>query len=411
MQLRNRIKSMTGWIHATLLLAIIIPVLYALGMKQEKSIETVLYYKSLLILFPIIVTSVAINKCKKLINYIIICIITIAIVGLSAWLLGPVLTNNKLMWGYVIIIMFETIMVIVFRFTDRMHKIKSKETNMVNNPYWEPEYDLLNKPSILGNAIFVIVYLLCKNFDNPHMCNVALISSIIYLIVLILYKYIDNTEEYLSQNNTVRNVPIKRLYVISGNFLAIFILLLGISVIPSLLTINKRQYEDYRAWVLEREVDYSDLENEQSSKTTKDPFLEYVEEEGEPKEAPIWLNIFFYLLGSGIMVAIVIVIIKKIRENFHIFREAYDENGDIVEELKESEVVESKVDSDKNEVRNDSEREKIRRQYRKVIKKHRKEPPLGYETPLEIEIGAGIAETDEGKELHVRYEKARYGKI
>ncbi|WP_455717869.1 hypothetical protein [Anaerosporobacter sp.] len=409
--MRNRIKSMTGWIHATLLLAIIIPVLYALGMKQEKSIETVLYYKSLLILFPIIVTSVAINKCKKLINYIIICIITIAIVGLSAWLLGPVLTNNKLMWGYVIIIMFETIMVIVFRFTDRMHKIKSKETNMVNNPYWEPEYDLLNKPSILGNAIFVIVYLLCKNFDNPHMCNVALISSIIYLIVLILYKYIDNTEEYLSQNNTVRNVPIKRLYVISGNFLAIFILLLGISVIPSLLTINKRQYEDYRAWVLEREVDYSDLENEQSSKTTKDPFLEYVEEEGEPKEAPIWLNIFFYLLGSGIMVAIVIVIIKKIRENFHIFREAYDENGDIVEELKESEVVESKVDSDKNEVRNDSEREKIRRQYRKVIKKHRKEPPLGYETPLEIEIGAGIAETDEGKELHVRYEKARYGKI
>lgn len=412
MQLRNTIKSMTGWIHATLLFAIVIPVIYALGMHQEKSIENNLYYKNLLILFPIIVTSFAINKCKKLWNYIVICTITFVIVGLSAWLLGPVITNNNLLWGYVIIIMAETLMIMCFRFGDRMHRIKLKET-MENNPYWEPEHDLLNKPNIFGIVVFVLIYLLCKNFNNPHMCNVALVSAIIYLFTLVIYKYIDKTEEYLSQNNIVSNVPIKRIYGISSSFLAIFILLLAISVIPSFFTINKRQYRDYRTWILERDVDYSELDNdiEQSNKASKDPMQEFIEKQGPPKETVIWLKVFMYLLGLGIMVVILLAIIKKIRENFHIFRDTYDENGDIVEELEEPDVVESKLISDKKEVRNDSERERIRRQYRKVIKKHRKKPPLCYETPYEIELGAGIAQTDEGKELHARYEKARYGKI
>lgn len=56
-----------------------------------------------------------------------------------------------------------------------------------------------------------------------------------------------------------------------------------------------------------------------------------------------------------------------------------------------------------------SEGDKVRSQYRRYIRKHRKDRPAPYETPKEIEMAAGIADTDEGKELHYKYEKVRYG--
>ena len=53
---------------------------------------------------------------------------------------------------------------------------------------------------------------------------------------------------------------------------------------------------------------------------------------------------------------------------------------------------------------------KIRRVYRKFIRKHRKERPAVYETPREIELAAGVADTPEGQKLHEEYELARYGR-
>ena len=57
-----------------------------------------------------------------------------------------------------------------------------------------------------------------------------------------------------------------------------------------------------------------------------------------------------------------------------------------------------------------SDEEKVRRQYRRYIRKHRKDRPEPYETPEEIEIAAGVANTEEGKELHGQYERVRYGR-
>ena len=56
-----------------------------------------------------------------------------------------------------------------------------------------------------------------------------------------------------------------------------------------------------------------------------------------------------------------------------------------------------------------SEGDKVRIQYRRYIKKHRKDRPAPYETPQEIEVAAGVADSVEGKELHYKYEKVRYG--
>lgn len=56
-----------------------------------------------------------------------------------------------------------------------------------------------------------------------------------------------------------------------------------------------------------------------------------------------------------------------------------------------------------------TEEDRVRRLYRKFIRKHRKELPAIYETPTEIELAAGVADTEEGKAMHEKYEQARYG--
>ncbi len=406
--MRKTIKVLAGWIHATLILALVIPMIYAMGLSQTDSMEGKFYAKSLIIVIPVVLTSLAIKYCKNLLSYLVISSFLFAAMLYLAWRLLPVGSDGIIMWGYVVFIMVETLLIIIMRFFDRIDAKNNHEENMAASPYWNPEYNLLDKPNIFILIYFFIVYLICKNFDNPSVCNAAFISAIIYLLITILYEYIVRTEEYLSLNKRVCNLPSKRIYGISSSALAIFLLLLMIFIVPALLTINQRQYTDIREWVAERQVDYSELEEQGVAEGWPDPMEAYIAEQGPPRELPFWINIIFYVVEICVIIFFIFIVIKVVYSTFHEFQDTYDENGDIVEALKKTYEEEKKLP--KRENGKVSEREKIRRHYRKVIRKHRKEKPYPYETPLEIETKAGIADSEEGKQLHVQYEKARYGK-
>lgn len=408
--MRKTIKVLAGWIHATLILALMIPLIYAMGMSQTASIEVNLYAKCLIIAFPVVLTSLAIKYCRNLLTYLVISSFVFAAVFYLAYRLVPVDSDGITMWGYVVIIMVETLLIIIMRFFDRIDAKSNHEDNMASSPYWSPEYNLLDKPNIFLLIYFFIIYLICKNFDNPAVCNAAFISAIIYLLITILYEYIVRTEEYLSLNKRVCNLPSKRIYGISSGVLALFLLLLMIFIIPSLLTINQRQYTDFRKWLAERTVDYGDLEPESAEAIEQlpNPMGDFIVEQGPPKQLPFWIDIIFYMVEACVIIFFVILALKGVYGTFHKFQDTYDDNGDIVETLEKT-VVEEKV-KPKKEKGKGSEREEIRRHYRNVIKKHRKEKPYPHETPLEIEMKAGIADSDEGKQLHILYEKARYGK-
>lgn len=409
--MRKTIKILAGWIHATLILAIVIPVIYALGTSRSKDIEGILYIKCLLIAIPVIGTGIAIKKCKNLFTYLVICILLFAGVFLSAWYLTPINNEGNIMWGYLVIIMVETFLVMLMRLMDRIDAKSDHKDNLAPSPYWSPERNLLDKPSIFMLTYFFIIYIVCKNFDNAYVCNEALISSIIYLFITILYEYIFRTEEYLSLNKRVCNLPSKRIYGIGSSALALFLLLLTIFILPSILTIKQRQYKDFNKWLAEREIDYSELiqEPERPEGGWSNPMGEFIEEQGPPKQLPLWVNYLFYMVEFLILAGVIFAALRGIYHAFHTFQDSYDENGDIVEKLEKSDIVEKKPF--KKEDKKDTDKEKIRRQYRKVIRKHRKEKPYPYETPLEIETEAGIAGSEEGKRLHVQYEEARYGRF
>ncbi len=410
--MRKTIKVLAGWIHATLILALVIPLIYAMGMSQAASTEVKLYAKCLIIAFPVVLTSLAIKYCKNLLSYLMICIFIFAAVFYMAWWLVPVDPDGTTMWGYVVMIILQTLLIIIMRFFDRVDAKSSHEEDMVSSPYWNPEYNLLDKPNVFLLIYFFIIYVICKNFDNPAVCNAAFISAIIYLFITILYEYIVRTEEYLSLNKRVCNLPSKRIYGISSGVLALFLLLLMIFTIPSLLTIHQRQYTDFRKWLEGRTIDYGDLisESEKAQGNMPNPLGEFIMEQGPPKELPFWVDILFYIVEAGVIIFFIILVLKGVYGTFHKFKDTYDENGDIVEALEKTEVEESEKKLSKEKNGKISEREKVRRHYRKVIKKHRKETPYPHETPLEIEVKAGIADSEEGKQLHILYEKSRYGR-
>ena len=87
--LKERVKQILEWIHATLLFPLWIPVLYELADMQGKEYEHILCIKSFLIVIPVVVTGIAVKKCKSLFAYIGACVASAVLVIFLAWILQP----------------------------------------------------------------------------------------------------------------------------------------------------------------------------------------------------------------------------------------------------------------------------------------------------------------------------------
>lgn len=407
--MRNRIKKATGWLHATLIMAIITPLLYALGAEQQDTIGQTLYLKCLLIAFPIVITDLAIEKCRGLFSYLIISIVTFAATGIIGLRIAGPIRESVLFWGYMLLLLGETAFVIICRIISRLQKKEEKDAARGEDPSWRPAHDALREPAFPLLIYFLAVYSVALNVDNPSVCNAALFSTALYTPVTFLYHYICETENYLSLNKRTCNLPSKRIYGIGNGMLALFLLLFLLILLPSLFTISDRHYRDLRKWKAPIDIDFTELPNERMEENTgEDPMALLMAEYGEPKPTPKWLVALSYLMEASVFLFIIIVLVKSILSTFHAFRAAADENGDIVEELEDTEDV-RKITLPARR-RKLSERERIRKEYRKTIRRHRKDRPAAYESPDEIETNAGIAGREETKKLHRNYEAARYGR-
>lgn len=406
--MRKMIKKTAGWIHATLIMAIILPLLCSLGLQWQDIAGKHLYVKCLLILFPVVITDYAVEKCRSMLTYLVISILTFAATGVLGNIIALSLYPMGLSVGYVAMLSVETIFVIIDRMIGRLRKKEKEEAAMEADPYWKPSRDNLREPAFPVLFYFLVIYIAAQHVENPTVCNEALFSAVLYTPVFFAYHYVEESEYYLSLNKRTCNLPSKRIYGIGSGILTVFMLLLTIVVMLSVFTIGVRKYSDIRKWAIERKIDYSELETEvEADHAGGDPMEELKAFYGEPKPLPYWITFLSYVFMAGVFLYAVYMMIKAIRTQFRIFRETRDENGDIVEELRETEPVQKKARRERT--RRISERERIRKQYRKTIRRYRKERPAVFESPFEIEQNAGVAEDAEMKMLHVQYERARYG--
>lgn len=408
--MRQLVKKTAEYVHAVLILALILPALYSLGAEQPDMIGPGLYAKSLIIVLPIIATDFAIKQCKGLLSYLIVSAMIFTATSALAWIIAASLRQSPIFWAYMIVIMAETIFVILNRMVERLHRKQDNDASKGEDPSWRPSSEDLRSPSFYVLIYFGAVYIIAVNLNNPAVCNAALFSAVVYTLITLLYQYICETETYLSLNKRTCNLPSRRIYGIGTGMLAIFLLLFVIVILPAFFTISARHYRDLRQSLARIEFDYTELLQESGmTHPGGDPMAPFFEEYGEQRPTPAWLIILSYVIEVVTIIFLVAVLIKFIYNTFHAFREAADENGDIVEELEETPKEAVNIKNAPVSRRKLSERERIRKEYRKYIRRYRKDQPARYESPIEIERNAGIAESEEGKEHHRKYELARYG--
>lgn len=407
--MRRFIRKTAGWIHTTLIMTIITPLLYSFGTKGPDATLQNLYFKCLVIALPIVATDFAVKKCKGLLSYLAVSTFILAVTASIGWLLTASLHRNLIFWIYMAVLSGETVYVIVIRISDRVRKKREAYTLEGTNPTWQPTFDSLSTPNFSTLIYFVSVYLIAVNLNNSAVCNAALFSAIVYTLITFLYHHICETEKYIALNKTACNIPSKRIYGIGNGMMAIFLLLFVIMILPALFTISNRHYRDLRDTTIPINIDYAQIMEEYEMQNADPDTMEMLMEQlGETKPLPEWVNTLFNMIAAAVFLFLVGSLIKFIYNTFRTFRGINDENGDVVEELQE---IDEGVKIRKAHVssRKLPERERIRREYRRFIRKYRKERPARYESPTEIERNAGIAENEETKELHRQYELARYG--
>lgn len=409
--MRKLIRKSAGWIHASLMIAVIIPLFYSMGAESAGMLEQHLYAKCLVIVLPIATSDFAAEKCKNFLSYLLISIIIFATTGILSWCISASLNTNMMSWAYMIIILCETLFVIIDRFVERVSKYKEIKLSQGENPDWHPYRTILREPTFIFLSYFVVIYTIALNLNSPSVCNAALFSAIVYTLTTLLYQYVCETENYLSLNKRTCNLPSRRIYGIGGGMLAIFLMLFMLVLLPSLFTVNSRHYRDLRNWFGDMDTNFPNPEDENITEDpVEDPMAALIAEYGEPKPTPQWLVYLTYALQVIVFLLLALLLLKKIFTAFRDFREAIDENGDVVEELHDTKEAPLPMKKSAPINRRLSERERIRKVYRKTIRRYRKERPAIYESPSEIEVRAGIANREDCMKLHDDYELARYGR-
>lgn len=407
--MRQNIKIVTGWIHASLILALILPTFYTFRTDREAQVEATIFFICLSTIIPIISTSVAIKKCRNIGQYLFICIIILAVTGVLVTVFGNALSYEGTTQICVIVILAISLYVMWARIKGRMDQKDRLESKKRQDIDWKPASGILEKPTIYMLVYFTVIYGIGIKTASVRLCNEALVCAFIYLLAAMVRQYIDSTESYLSLNRRVCNLPGKRIYGIGGIVFAGVMLMLVLVSIPAFLTTSYRRYMNFHGFSIEKEVYFE--EDAFNDDQLMDPSSYGVPEVNKTaQKAFIVLERIFYVLGAIFVIFFAVIIIKSLRGAVRRFREAQDENGDLVEPLDTVEDIEKiKTKMRRTSRRENTEREKIRREYRKTIRKYRREIPNPAETPYEIETNAGIEQNKDMQELHESYEAARYG--
>lgn len=409
---RKQMKKLLECFHMLLIFAMIIPVIYMVGMQREGGMIYRLYWVSYLLFVPFMGFKIVRERCKKLWKYLLSCVgIAIVVMGIAILIknrLFPTMVAN----GYLLYILLGIIFSALKEYAIRIKKVRRQKAKEEMDRSWREIENFTDKPNMKLCFFFVVIYVVSLDFACPEVCDLALFSTVFYLVIAIAYQYIETMEHYLAMNEgvcEVRNIPYKRLFGIGKVFLLSYMILILLAMIPAWMTVDYRQYKDYREWVKQRDVDYEELfAYEQEQHGGGDPMQDLIASYGSIKETPMILKVLIYVLGATAVLFMLGLVIRWIYGEIKDFARNVEEEDDKVEMLEELDIEEKL--STRRFIFQRSEDDRIRNKYRRFIKKHRKDRPAPYETPEEIELAAGVADTMEGKELHNQYEKVRYGR-
>lgn len=408
--MRRGIQKTAAYLHAVLFLAIIVHTVFGIAWEEEQEAAQYFYWLSFCIIIPVAVTGEAAARCKGFLGYGLFSLASFAGMEWLVRFIGIQLMEPGMLTGFCVFLGVEAVWVVADRLLGRLDKAKQqkecvygRDTAVKQRTFEKPYWGIL--------AVFFAAYAAGLLIRNAALCNEALGSAILYFFLCASYHFVAGTENYLGLNHRVGNMPSKRIYGINGVILVVFLLA---AAVPAAAAVGTAGLRRYLVWEkLDIQVEQQPAEWAPSRLEADGAFdidMYFPDEEGAQPEPPEWLDDLAYVVAAAALFGGVILLIQEIRRLLARFGEGRDENGDLVEELKEPEQEELPVKRARRGKEPSTERERIRRRYRRTIRRHRKETPAAHETPLEMEQAARIADTPEGRELHELYEKARYGR-
>ena len=183
--------KMLEYIHATLIVMLVLPVMYAVAGLKDADGEGMLYLKCLLIAVPIVVTGIAVRRLKNLGLYLLSCLaVTTAIwvvirlfFGGSGALYPTVMTAESLFIGFI-------------RFQERIRLARQEKEDDL---YSAPAVSMLNQPSLGFLWYFAVMYAVGIIFNAKTLCDFAFWNGAVYFFAALAYAYQISTKHYLGQ--------------------------------------------------------------------------------------------------------------------------------------------------------------------------------------------------------------------
>ncbi len=410
--MRTKMKRCLEWIHVLLILSMVTPLIYMGVMQREPELLYRIYFSSYILAVPVIGSMIASRKCRKFWIYLCFVIVFFLVVKTGAQIIAGSFSNQLASDIYKICMNVLTVFIAVGAYIMRIYRSNKKTAREVSDASFIESVEV-DKPNTKTSLLFVAFYLYALNLDCPQVCNLALYSTLIYLLFAVVYDYIQKTEEYLKLNEEacqVRNIPERRIYGIGKAFLIVLLGLLMLTIFPALLTMNNRFYNDIRKSEPSKKgiIEYEFSTQPMVEIPEFDADMVPVNE--EPSEvAALIMDILIYGAIIFTVLLVVYAVFLWLRKILRRFEQSSVDEEDVVESLDFTDEGEKIGILRRTWARTGED--KIRRNYRKFIRKHRKDRPEKFETPTEIETAAGVAETEEGKALHEQYELARYGSL
>ena len=292
----------------------------------------------------------------------------------------------------------------------RRNEIQRQKAEEANDITWTPRNSLLEYPRLPIIILYAVTYMLALVTNCKVMCDVSFCSAYACLFLSLTHQYIRRRENYLKDKRHISNVPVRRIRGISTLFLSAVLIIVLAASVPSGFADKLRPYQDIRFWEFRLPAEpedetpyipYSGLGNmEEFFGDINGPLP-------ERREPSLWLNIVSVIFAAVTLFLLLQFLYRTLKHSFLAFR-GTRENDDIIVSLEDEQDDIRKILKKMYRREPDTERYRIRRNYKKVIRRHRKDRPLPTEMPDDIEKKAGLYGTPEGQELHNKYEDARY---
>ncbi len=379
--LRRIVFIVLGWLHGALIFAplygFIFPFLNGSFSRQD-ILHSQLF--GLLIVVPIALSWLAGRYLRGIVPYLIACAGIIAVTIL--------LFGTRLMAIPAIVLCF-------FRFYNRV----TGERHSI--------FDHATYPAILLFLIPPAASFFYTDINGIYQITAPIFAAVYFLLCFAQHG-LGRIDEYVAVNNTMHNLPARRIAQISVSTLTAILVIFTAILLPPLLQNNSvYRYEPPPV-----------SESAPVATETSDNMTEFVEQPDwmthmDVKPNPVLtliLSIIEYILLAAVCVGAVFGIIFGALRLSRLFQSSFHDKDDLVENLRDDHaeaIRERRQRRDRPGFFDRSPNALIRRRYRKTILRASKQPPEPWMSPAEAEAHAKLT-GDSIEHLHVLYEKARY---